>query len=108
MSDSARSGGVGREGSAWASEAVVERDGGGQGKEALAEADAEAVQGAGAVAFEGEDVFERPEDAFDALADWRQVRPVAGLVSAGGPDDVGIQRGGGGGEGSADVALVAD
>src|SRR5687767_14806676 len=42
MSDSTRSGGVGGETAAWAPEAVVERDAGGE--EALAEAHAQAVQ----------------------------------------------------------------
>jgi hypothetical protein len=38
---------------------------------------ADAVQGAGVVAFKAETVSERPEDALDALADRRDVWSVA-------------------------------
>src|SRR3954449_9629529 len=98
MSDSARSGGVGGERSAGAAESVVERDGGGQCEEALAEADPEAVQGAGAVALEGQEVFAGPEDRLDALTDRGQVWPAAGLVLAGGANDVRGERRDRGGE----------
>src|SRR3712207_534695 len=108
MIDSTRSGRVGREAAARAAEAVVERDAGGEREGSLAEADAQAVQRAGVVAFEPEHVLARPEDRFDALADWREVRAVAGLVAAGGADDVRVERFDGGGEGTADVALVTD
>ena len=43
----------------------------------------------------------------DALADRREVRSVAGLVFAAGPDDRGAELGDGGGELAAGVALVA-
>src|SRR4051794_35767091 len=108
MNDSARSGGVGREAAGWAAEAVVERDAGGEREEALAEADAQAVERAGAVAFEAEQVFASPEDRLDALADRRQVRVAGGLVAARGADDVRVEVGDRGGERAADVALVAD
>src|SRR5215210_5327795 len=108
MSDSARLGGVWREVAAGAAEAVVERNGGGEGEEALAESDAQSGQGAGGVAFEAEDVLAGPEDRLDALTDRSQVGAVAGLVAAGGTDDVGVERFDGGREGAADVALVAD
>src|SRR3954454_25254061 len=98
MSDSSRSGGVGGEAAAGASEAVVERDACGEREEALAEADAQAVEGAGAVAFEAEQVFAGPEDRFDALADGRQVGSGAGLVAASRSDDVGAEFFDGGGE----------
>ena len=49
------------------------------------------MQGAGAVAFEGEDVFGRPEDALDASADRRQVRAVSGLFIAAGRQDADLQ-----------------
>src|SRR3954453_16908758 len=75
MSSSTRSGGVVDEGAAGAAELGVERDAGGEGEQSLADACSEAVQGAGAVAFEREQVFAGPEDAFDALADRGQVRP---------------------------------
>ena len=66
--------GVVDECAAGAAELVVEHDGGGERGESGAEADAEVVQGAGAVAFEGEDVFAGLEDRFDPLADRGEVR----------------------------------
>src|ERR1039457_4335633 len=63
-------------------ELVVEHHGGGEGEESGAEACAEVGEGAGAVTFECEDVFEGPEDRFDPLADRREVRFVA--VAGGG------------------------
>ncbi len=67
MVDSARLGAVVDECTAWASELVVEADGGGEGAEACEDSFSEAGEGAGAVAFEGEEVFAGPEDALDAL-----------------------------------------
>jgi len=75
---------------------VVEGDGGGEGEKAAGDAGAQAVQGACAVAFEGEDVFGCPEEAFDALADRREVRAAAGLVFAAGPQERDVQLGGAG------------
>jgi hypothetical protein len=66
---------------------VVGRDGCGECEKAAGDAGSEAVQGAGAVAFEGQDVFGGPVDALDALADRREMQPVAGLVFAAWPDD---------------------
>jgi hypothetical protein len=63
---------------------VVERDCGGEAAEALEDAFPQALEGAGAVAFEGEDVFAGPEDRFDALADRSEVRSVTRFVSAAG------------------------
>ena len=57
-------------------ELVVEPDAGGEREEFADDAGFEAVRGAGVVAFESELVFEGPEDALDALADRREVRPV--------------------------------
>src|SRR3954465_3576294 len=108
MSSSTRSGGVVDEGAAGAAELVVERDAGGEGEQSLADARSEAVQGAGAVAFEAEQVFAGPEDAFDALADRREVRSAAGFVFGGGGDEVRGEGFDGGGKVAADVALVAD
>ena len=45
------------------------------------------MEGSGAVAFEGEEVFAGVEDRFDPLSDWREVRPVGGFVFAAGSDD---------------------
>ena len=44
----------------------------------------EAVEGAGAVAFEGEEVFAGPEDRLDPLTDRRQVRAVGRVRLCGG------------------------
>src|ERR671931_2335078 len=52
---------------------VVVPDGGGQGEQALADAGAQAGQGAGAVAFQAEFVFGGPDDGFDPLADAAEV-----------------------------------
>src|SRR5918999_837669 len=84
MSCSTSSGAVVDERAGGAAELVVEGDAGGEGEQALADPCSQPVQGAGAVAFEAEQVFERPEDALDALADRRQVRPGAGFVLAAG------------------------
>ena len=108
MVDSARLGAVVDECTAWASELVVEGDGGGEGAEAGEDAFSEAGEGAGAVAFEGEQVFAGPEDALDALADRREVRAVAGLVFAARPDERGVAFADFGGEVAAGVALVAE
>jgi len=52
---------------------VVECDRCGEGEEACADSRSEAGEGAGAVAFEGEQVFAGLEDRFDPLADWDEV-----------------------------------
>ena len=82
MVDSARLGAVVDEGAAWAAELVVECDGGGEADEALKDSFTQARERAGAVAFEGEDVFAGPEDALDALADRCEMRRSAGFVAA--------------------------
>ena len=63
-------------------EIVVEPDAGGQCEELGGDSRAEAVERAGAVAFEPESVLEGPEDRLDALADRREVRAVSGFVLA--------------------------
>src|SRR5579872_99074 len=108
MIDSAWLGGVVDECTAGASELVVEGDCGGEAAEAGEDAFSEAVEGAGAVAFEGQEVFAGPEDALDALADRRQVGALAGLVFAAWPDERGAAFGDVGGEVAAGVALVAE
>jgi hypothetical protein len=50
------------------------------------------------VALKGEDVFEGSEDRLDRLADRREVRPAAWLVSASGPEDRGVEVADGRGE----------
>src|SRR5579884_1752767 len=95
MSSSTVLGGVVDECAWWPAESVVETDGGCEREEAAADAGAQAVQGAGAVAFEAEQVFAGLEDRFDPLPDRRQVRAAAGLVLAVRPDDRGLELGGG-------------
>lgn len=87
---------------------MVEADGGGEGEEACADAGVEAVEGAGAVAFEGEEVFAGLEDRFDPLPDRCQVRPAGLLVFAAWPDDRRFELGGGVFEVGSGVAFVAD
>ena len=79
-----------------------------RGERASADAGAQAVQGAGAVAFEREQVFASPEDAFDALADRCQVRAAAEFVFAARSDDGHAELRACLFEVAADVALVAD
>src|SRR4051795_2002639 len=87
MSSSMPLGAVVDERAAGAAEVVVECDAGGEREQALADACAQAVQGARAVAFEAKQVFAGPEDALDALADRGQMWPGAGLVLAARADD---------------------
>src|SRR5215210_7525512 len=108
MSSSTGSGHVLGQGAAGEAESVVERDGCGEREEAAGQAGPEAVQGAGAVAFKGEDVLGGPVDRLDALADRREVQSVAGLVFAARPVDVGVQGGEVGLELLAAEVLVAD
>ena len=76
MVDSARLGAVVDECTAWASELVVEGDRGGEATEAREDAFAEALEGPGAVAFEGKDVFGGPEDRFVGHRDGTVTRTV--------------------------------
>ena len=68
----------------------------------------DAGEGAGAVAFECEEVFAGPEDRLDPLLDRRQVRSLAGFVFAPRADDRGVEFADGLGECAAGVALVAE
>src|SRR5438876_1655043 len=108
MNSSTGSGGVVGEGAWWSAEAVVESDCGCEREEADLDAGCEPVEGAGAVAFEGEQVFAGLEDRFDALPERGEVRPVAGFVFAARPDDGGVELAGRGFELVAGVAFVAD
>src|SRR5919199_2448939 len=108
MSCAAGSGGVAGQRAAGASEAVVERDRGGECGEAAGESDAQLVQGAGAVALEAEDVLGGEEDRFDPLADRGQVRPAATLVLAPRAVDGRVERAEVGLELAAAEGLVAD
>src|SRR5271157_3075919 len=91
MVDSTRSGDIVDECAAWAAEFVVEVDACGECEEALEDAFFDAVEGAGAVAFEGEQVFAGPEDRLDPLPDRCEVRPLPGLVFASGTDEGGVE-----------------
>src|SRR5215208_90939 len=108
MIDATRSGGVVDEGAAWPAELVVEADAGGEREQACGDAGAEVAWGAGAVAFQAEQVFAGVEDRFDPLPDWCEVRAAPGFVAAGGAHDGGAERGDGFGELAAGVALVAN
>src|SRR5437762_607079 len=108
MSCSTRSGDVVGERAWWSAESVVEADRCGEREEPCADAGSEAVQGAGAVAFEGEQVFAGLEDRLDPLADRREVRPAGAFVLAVWPDDRRVELGSGVLEGTAGVAFVAD
>src|ERR1700681_3236394 len=108
MSDSTRSGDVVDECAAGAAELVVEADAGGEGEEALDDAFSEALEGAGAVAFEGEQVFAGREDRLDPLPDRREVGAVSGFVLAPRTHERGVEVADGLREGAAGVALVAE
>src|SRR5216684_8741362 len=89
---------------------VVVPDGGGEGEDALQDADGDAVDGAAAVLLEVELAFEGVVDGLDDLAERLEVLPAGGLglALAGGPE----QDHPGAGElvleVAAVVALVAD
>lgn len=87
---------------------MVERDACSQRQEALCGAGTQIVQGASAVALEGEDVLAGPEDRLDPLADRGEVNGALGLVFTRRSDDRGLQVSGGIGEFATGIALVAD
>src|SRR4029077_9771309 len=107
MVDSTRLGDVVDECAARSSELVVEDDARGEAEEALEDAFSDAWERAAAVAFEGEEVFEGPEDRLDALADRRETRSSAGFVFAARTHDRGVQFVDLAGKVPAGVALVA-
>ena len=108
MVDSTGSGDVVDECAAGAAEFVVEGDAGGEAEEALEDAFFDAVEGAGAVAFEGEQVFACPEDRLDPLPDRGEVGSLSGFVFSAGPHDRRVEVADGVGELAAGVALVAE
>ncbi len=77
-------------------------------REALEDAFFDAVEGSGAVAFEGEEVFAGPEDRLDALPDGCEVGSLPGFVFAAGTDDGGVEVADGLGELAAGVAFVSE
>src|SRR5437899_119951 len=107
MSSSTGSGAVVGEGAWWSAEAVVEADRGGECEEACSDAGGEAVEGAGAVSFQGEEAFAGLEDRFDSLSDRGEVGSAFGFVSAAGPHDRRVELGGELLELAAGVAFVA-
>src|SRR5215211_1390713 len=108
MDSSTGLGAVGGQGAGRTAEAVVERDRRGERQEAGADARAQAVEGARAVAFERQQVFAGLKDRLDPLADRGQVGPAAAFVLASGTHDGGLQLGGVALEIAAGVALVPD
>ena len=108
MVDSTGSGDIVDECAAGAAELVVERDAGGEAEEALEDAFFDPLEGAGAVAFERQEVFAGPEDRLDPLPDWRKVRALPGFVFAAGTDDRGVEVADCLGEVAAGVAFVCE
>src|ERR1700679_441805 len=93
MSSATVSGCVGGVGSAGVAEALVQRDGGSEGREAGEQAHTKVLQGAGAVTLEGEDVLAGLEDRLDPLTDRREVRAGPWLVFAAGAHDARVELG---------------
>ena len=87
---------------------MVEADAGGEGEQSQGDPGVEVAEGACAVAFEAEQVFECEEDRFDPLPDDRDAWPCLRLVFACWPGDRRAEGGDGGCEFSAGVAFVAD
>jgi dipeptidyl aminopeptidase/acylaminoacyl peptidase len=85
-------------------------DGGGQGEDALQDADYHAAGGVAAVLFQVELAFEGVVNGFDDLAQWLEELGACpgGLALAGGPQEFYPGAGHGGLEGGAEVVLVAD
>lgn len=108
MSSSTVLGGEVSDRAGWPAGLVVERDRGGQGKEPVGDPGAQGVEGPGAVAFAGEDVFAGPEDALDPLSDRREMRVLSGLVLASWAQNPRAEIGDAVLERAAGVALVAD
>src|SRR6266545_5512626 len=109
MIDSTRSGHVGHERAARSPELVVEPDARCERQDPRADARAQALGGASAVALQREEVLEGLKDRLDPLADASQARAAArGLVRAGRAHHLPAELGHGGLEGGADIALVAD
>lgn len=108
MVDSTPSGDVIDQGAARTPEPVVERDACSKRQEALGDASAQVVKGAGAVALEGEDVLACPEDRLDPLANRGEVNRALRLVLSSRPDDPGLQLVDRRGELAPGIALVAD
>src|SRR5579864_381287 len=108
MVDSTRSGDVVDQCAARAAEFVVEDDASRECQEALKDALFDSVKGAGAVAFECEQVFAGPEDRLDALPDWGEVGSLSGLVFAAWPHDRRVELADGRGELAAGVAFVSE
>src|ERR1700683_1369587 len=108
MVDSTRSGDIVDECAARAAELVVESDARSQAEEALGDAFFDAGEGAGAVAFECEEVFAGPEDRLDSLPYGCEVGSLPGFVFAARTDDCGVELADSVGEVTAGVALVAE
>src|SRR6188474_27286 len=108
MVDSTPSGDVVDQGATRTPEPVVERDACGQCQEALGDASTQVVQGASAMALEGEDVLAGPKDRLDSLSDRSEVNAVVGLVLSGRPEDRCVELVDRRGELAPGIALVGD
>ena len=108
MVDSTGSGDIVDEFAAGAAEFVVENDARCEAEGALEDAFFDAVERAGAVAFEGEQVFAGLEDRLDPLPDRGDGWPLAGFGLAPRPDDRGVELAGPMFEVAAGVAEIAD
>ncbi len=87
---------------------MVEADAGGECEESGRDPGEEVARGAGAVAFECEEVFAGPEDRLDSLSDRREVWALLRLVAARWPRDLAADLANSGGELAAGVALVTN
>jgi hypothetical protein len=87
-------------------ELPVPPDASGQGQQPLGDADPDALDGMGAVAFQTELVFEGVEDRLDPLANAAQVAEPPRLISPVGADQPRLQLGDQLGEGAAGQAFV--
>src|SRR5215204_541773 len=108
MVDSTPSGDIVDQGATRTTEPVVERNACGQCQEALGNASTQVVEGASAVALEGEDVLAGPEDRLHPLADRREVNGTVGLVLASRSHDRGAKACDRCGKAPPGITLVAD
>jgi len=107
MIDSTDSGDIVDQCAAWSAELVVEANAGSQAQKTLQDALLDARKGAGAMAFEGEQVLASPKDRFDALTNRGEMQIRAGLVLAARTHDGGTHLTNGTCECATGVALVA-
>src|SRR3954466_2561529 len=93
---------------AWVTDVVVMDESGGEGEQPQCAADADAGDGAAAVAFERKLALAGPDDRFDPLADRAQRAVTARFVFSVGPQEASAQASHVGLEFLAREALVGD